>query len=439
MNIRCGKRQWLRAAVFLIILGTLICSIVSCSNKRTGFVTYELGEASQTTLTFFGNINSSSKMIPVEELITAYMEEHPDVNIVYEGIDPSLTVDYNMLLSKRLSAGDGDDIFFSYAGYLPTLVKDNYLEPLDDLESWSSYAEEEKVFLLSNHHYYGIPMERTVIGLYCNLDVLEEFDLPVPATFEQFLEECRTLKENGLTPVASSQLIPFSGYAYADGLAKIYGSEDEQAQAKLSTGEVSYGTYFQKGFENLNKLLDFGYIDRNTALSRDTTEQAEKDFASGQSAFLLGASDLNASILEENKELDYAVYPIPVSSGKDVVLSAPDHLLCVNAKSPNKEIALDFVEFCTQRSRIESYVEKQGSLSPLEGSVIEAKSLAPVTQIISEGKAIPSVNYQLTARLQNWVQQSGLEMLQGAGPDAAVQSLDAMIEKTREGETGGTK
>ncbi|MDD2979870.1 MAG: extracellular solute-binding protein [Hespellia sp.] len=432
MNIRCGNRRCLRGAVSLIAFGTMVCSIISCNSKETGFVTYESEETSQTTLTFFGNINASSKMIPVEELITAYMKEHPDVNIIYEGIDPSLEVDYTMLLSKRLSTGNGDDIFFTYAGYLPTLVEETYLEPLDALESWSAYAEEEKVFLLSNHHYYGIPMERTVIGLYCNLDVLEKFDLPVPATFDQFLGDCRTLKENGLTPVASSQLIPFSGYAYADGLAKIYDSENSQVRERLSNGEVSYGTYFQKGFENLSKLLDLGYIDRDMALSHDTTEQAEKDFASGQSAFLLGASDLNASILEENEALNYAVYPIPVSSGEGVVLSVPDHLLCVNAKSPNKEIALDFVEFCTQRSRIESYVKKQGSLSPLEGAEMEAKSLDPVTQIISEGKAIPSVNYQLTARLQNWIQQSGLEMLQGASPDEAVQSLDVMIEKTRE-------
>ncbi|MDD3404495.1 MAG: extracellular solute-binding protein [Hespellia sp.] len=432
MNTRGGYRRWIRAAVSLIVFGTLICSVISCSNKEAGFVTYESEAASQTTLTFFGNINASAKMIPVEELITAYMKEHPDVNIVYEGIDPSLAVDYNMLLSKRLSAGKGDDIFFSYAGYLPTLVKDHYLEPLDTLDSWDSYAEEEKAFLLSDQHYYGIPMERTVIGLYCNLEVLESYALTVPETFEEFLEDCRILKEKGLTPVASSQLIPFSGYAYADGLAKIYSSENGQGQAKLRNGEAAYGTYFQEGFENLSKLLDLGYIDRNTALTYDTTEQAEKDFASGQSAFLLGASDLNASILEENAELNYAVYPIPVSSGEGIVLSAPDHLLCVNAKNSNKEIALDFVEFCTQRSRIESYVKKQGSLSPLEGSEIEAKSLAPVTQIISEGKAIPSVNYQLTARLQNWIQQSGLKMLQGASPDEAIQNLDAMIEKTRE-------
>lgn len=432
MNIRRGNRRWLRAVVSLIVFAILMCSIISCNDKGAGLVTYEAEETDQTTLTFFGNINASSKMIPLEELITAYMEQHPEVNIIYEGIDPSLEVDYTMLLSKRLSTGNGDDIFFSYAGYLPTLIEGNYLEPLDALESWSAYAEEEKVFLLSNDHYYGIPMERTVIGLYCNLEVLEKFDLPIPETFDQFLEDCRILKENGLTPVASSQLIPFSGYAYADGLAKIYESENSQTQVSLRNNDESWGIYFQEGFENLSKLLDLGYIDRNMALLHDTTEQAEKNFASGQSAFLLGASDLNVSILEENEKLNYAVYPIPVSSGVGVVLSAPDHLLCVNAKSPNKDLALDFVEFCTQRSRIESYVKKQGSLSPLEGSEMEAKSLAPVAQIISEGKAIPSVNYQLTARLQNWIQQSGLEMLQGASPDEAIQSLDAMIEKTRE-------
>ncbi|MDD3415276.1 MAG: extracellular solute-binding protein [Lachnospiraceae bacterium] len=432
MNKRSVHLRCLRAAASLIVFGALICSVISCGKKETGFVTYESEETRQTTLTFFGNINAASKMIPVEELITAYMKEHPDVNIIYEGIDPSLKVDYTMLLSKRLSAGKGDDIFFSYAGYLPTLVEGDYLEQLDALESWSAYAEEEKEFLLLDDHYYGIPMERTVIGLYCNLDVLEKFDLPVPETFDQFLEDCSTLKENGLTPVASSQLIPFSGYAYADGLAKIYRSENGQTQIRPGNGNESFGIYFQEGFENLSKLLDFGYIDRNTTLSHDTTEQAEKDFASGQSAFLLGASDLNASILEENAELNYAVYPIPVSSGEGVVLSAPDHLLCVNAKSPNKEIALDFVEFCTQRSRIESYVKKQGLLSPLEGSEMEAKSLAPVAQIISEGKAIPSVDYQWIARLQNWIQQSGLKMLQGASPDEAIQDLDAMIEKIRE-------
>lgn len=421
-----------KVCVSLLTIVILACSIVACRNKEQSFAAYESEQTTQTTLTFFGNINASSKMIPVEELIASYMKLHPEVNIVYEGIDPSLSVDYNTLLSKRLSTGNGDDIFFSYAGYLPTLVANKYLEPLDTLDSWSSYADEEKRFLLSDSHYYGIPMERTVIGLYCNLDVLGDYKLTVPETYDQLLEVCQVLKEDGLTPIASSQLLPFSGYAYAEGTAAIYRSKDRQTLTALAGGDASYGSYFQKGFENLCQLLDLGYIDQDAALSHDTTSQAEKDFASGQSAFLLGASDLNASILGENKELNYAVYPIPISSGEGVVLSAPDHLLCVNHAGPNKEIALDFVEFCTQRGNIEAYVKKQGSLSPLKDSEFDEKYLGPVTEIISNGEALPSVNYQLTARMQNWVQQAGLEILQGASPQDAAKHLDSMIAEAEE-------
>ena len=428
MDMRRGPATLLRAVAVLLCLSLLTCVLVSCGKEESGFILHEEPQEPQVTLTFFGNINAASKMPALEALITEYMALHPEVNIVYEGIDPSLSVDYNTLLTKRLSTGNGDDIFFSYAGFLPTLVENGYLEPLDTLDSWSAFDEGEKEFLSSQGHYYGIPMERTVIGLYCNLDVLHAYALEPPETYEDFLQCCATLKDAGLTPIAASQLLPFSGYAYADGLARIYHSENtKQLCSELSDQTKKYSTYFQPGFAQLQKMLDLGYIDREAALSHDTTAQAEQAFADGQSAFLLGASDLNASIISDNPTLQYAVYPIPVSEGESVVLSAPDHLLCVNAAGAHKEIALDFVAFCTQRENIEHYVAQQGSVSPLAGSEISQEYLAPVAQLLAQGKALPSVNDQLTARLQNWVQQAGLTMLQGDTPAEAADTLDSLI------------
>ena len=421
-------RIWRRAAGLFSSCVLAAYTLCACAKANGGFSFREDVRSEQTTLTFFGNINAASKMPALEHLITAYMALHPEVTIVYEGVDPSLSVDYNALLSKRLSTGNGDDLFFSYAGYLPTLVSGGYLEPLDGLDSWSAYADGEQDFLRSGGHYYGIPMERTVIGLYCNLELLERYQLDVPTTYDELLVCCSVLKSAGVTPIASSQLLPFSGYAYADGLSALYRSENAPVLiSALSGGEDTYGPYFLRGFTHLEQLLEAGYIHRQDALDHDTTTHAEQLFAHGESAFLLGASDLNASIRSENKTLRYRVYPIPVSQGEGVVLSAPDHLLCVNADSPNREIALDFVAFCTQRANIEAYVARQGSLSPLTGSAVEGEELSPVAQIIAEGHALPSVDYGLTARLQNWIQQAGLSLLQGASPEETAELLDRLI------------
>lgn len=416
----------------VLFLATVLCS---CINQRKSSDINIQNEEEQVVLTFFGNINATEKIRALEELIHDYMEEHPNVTIIYEGADATFTVDYNGLLRKRLSTGNGDDIMLSYAGYLPTLAREGYLARLDSLDSWKEYREDDKSSLSVNNHYYGIPLERTVIGLYCNMELLQKYNLEVPGNYQELSEACDILSKHGVIPITASQLLPFSGYAYADGLSRLYRSEDAiQRVEQIGNGQQSPSQYFEEGFFYLSELLEKGYIDQNATLAADNTEYAEKSFANGECAFLLGASDLNVSINHYNAALNYQIYPIPVSDGEGVVLTSPDHLLCVNENSKNRDTAIDFVNYCTRREHIENYVARQESISPLKGDVTGSEHMKPVLELISSGEQLPSVDYRMGIRLQNWVQQAGISMLKGKAVPACMRELDDLVNEERSDE-----
>ena len=212
-------------------------------------------------------------------------------------------------------------------------------------------------------------------------------------------------------------------------LSRIYRADNTQEIiAEIGNGQISSGSYFEPGFENLSQLLEHEYIDRAKTLKNDTTKNAEQDFANGKAAFLLGASDLNSSIRHNNENVRFQVYPIPVSRGEGVVMTAQEHLLCVNADSQNKEIAWDFVEFCTQRENIEAYVNAQGSVSPLTDSEQDNIWLEPVMEIIQNSESVPSVECSLQTRLQSWIQMAGREMLKGASADEADAYFEELVK-----------
>ncbi len=419
----------------ILLIGALVSLLLYGCSEGGEFAEYDMNdEDDKITISVFGNINATEKIRPLETLIKEYMDKNPNVNIVYEGIDPSANVDYNELLMKRLSTGNGDDVFMSYAGFLPTLAQSGYLLNLDDIDTLENYSLLEKNSLKFKNHYYGLPMEITVIGMYCNLDLLNEYNIEVPKNFDELLEACETLKNKGITPIAASQLIPFSGYAYADGLAAIYRSSSATGIINdISKGNIESGKYFLNGFTNLNNLLSKGYIDGDAAYANDTTANAEQLFADGKAAFLLGASDLNASIEHINSGLNYKVYPIPIEEGDGVVMTAPDHLMCINRAGSNIEIAKDFVKFCTKKENILKYVETQGSLSPLSGKLNKIEYLSPVIDIIEEGDNITSVDYNMNIRMQNWIQKAGIKLLEGDDEKSVCEYFDSLVREEIEG------
>ena len=62
----------------------------------------------EAQITFFGNKYEPENVVVIEEILTSFMEENPDIYISYESLKGN---DYYDALMKRMETGNGDDIF----------------------------------------------------------------------------------------------------------------------------------------------------------------------------------------------------------------------------------------------------------------------------------------------------------------------------------------
>lgn len=58
-----------------------------------------------------------------------------------------------------------------------------------------------------------LPMCAEVDGYIANLDLFDEYDIPVPENYEKFAEACRRFEENGITPFLEGKVAIMRGTA----------------------------------------------------------------------------------------------------------------------------------------------------------------------------------------------------------------------------------
>lgn len=108
---------------------------------------------------------------------------------------------------------------------------------------------------------YTLPLEYHVEMTWYNKEIFDKYGLSVPKTMDEWLDVCKTLKENGVTPISVDgvdrwpvqrylAMMPFreSGNDYIinlrDGKEKMAGDEGKEA----ATFMKNIGQYFNDGF-----------------------------------------------------------------------------------------------------------------------------------------------------------------------------------------------
>ena len=130
---------------------------------------------------------------------------------------------------------------------------------------------------------YAIPTQQSTAIMYYNKAIFDKYGLEVPTTYDEYVQVCDTLKENGVTPVALASTADDAWLVsqYIQQLSDGIKGEDLFNSIKDGTGKwndegmVEAGKLFQ---EEVNK----GYFeDGFTGVSR---EEAQLQFANGQTA-----------------------------------------------------------------------------------------------------------------------------------------------------------
>lgn len=197
-------KKWGR---LLAVTGIVAAAVlVGCSEKglqnETASMTEQSsvsnGEAGGTiTFTFAEHVANIEEQAPqVYAVVQAYMKLHPNVTIELTGASAD---DLTRNLQMAAQSNTLPDLFWvrqpvavemAQAGYLADLTEDI----LSDQDLVDSFLPHVLDSLTIDGKLYGIPCELQCNGFWINKAILDQYDLEIPVTYEEFLACCQTLK-----------------------------------------------------------------------------------------------------------------------------------------------------------------------------------------------------------------------------------------------------
>lgn len=333
------RRPWKHLAV---TLGAGALALTACAPSSDTGASGDGGEG--TTLTVWSwRVEDQAAY---DKIFDAYEAKNEGVTVEFK---PFKATEYNKILATGLAGSDGPDVpqVRSY-GQLQGTVASGALVPLDgevDLSSWDDNVvasakgkEDGKV--------YSVPLARQATVLFYNKKLLSDNGIQAPTTWDEFIAANDTLLAAGVTPLAvgakDDWTLPivhevlggarFGGAAFQE--AVLSGEKDFTDPDWVASVEV---------LKSLEK-----YMPKN--VTGVAVTDAMTLFTSGKAAMYPGGSYDLATLQKGNPDLEIGILQVPPPTGAPSGAEATtagwaDGNFAVNAKSPDKEAALELVKW----------------------------------------------------------------------------------------------
>ncbi|MFC4386419.1 ABC transporter substrate-binding protein [Gracilibacillus marinus] len=334
--------------VTVMIAGVLIgCS----SNDENG----NDNNGDSVTLSLYSTVTNEADKTAMEDMIAKFEEANPDIKI-----DANFPAgEYESQLRVKMAANDMPDLFDThgwaqnrYGEYTMDLKDMDWVENLDPAL--------EQIFKDESGKVYAYPINQAKDGLTYNKNVLDEYGITPPETFDEFMEALETIKaeSNGeVTPLwfGGSDYGAFGQFfdQFATPLL-ITHPEHDYSEALLD------GTFDWEAYTFLpEKLLEMQEKDliNEDALTAQG-HQSDSLLAQGKIAFLMGTTPVNA-VKELNPDAELGVMPVPAihEGGKQSWIGGERHTFAIWKDTKHPEETKKFIEFLAQPENVQALAE----------------------------------------------------------------------------------
>ena len=333
-------------------------------------------------------------------LIAAYEKEHPGVHIT---VDQETDDDAVKNKEKVLIASHSlPDIFFSYAGnwgqnfaggaaadLTPVIGPDTDWGKTFGVSSLKAFAYGGK--------YYGIPLYNDAKFMGYNKAIFAKLGLAVPASLDQLLQDCSTIKQAGYTPIAFGNKDGWPGLHYLTQLIaydvpqKTVAADSQPAAASWSDpGYIEAMTQFQQIVRQCTATgTGSDGVTYTTAQTQQATGQAAMYY---QELVEFGTVDAAGTQLEKD---GFGIFPLPApadAKGDPATLAGAPEGYMINAGSKQAALAVDFMKFVTDVTNAKTLSSQPYSQpSTVKGAVTAETSSAAVvagTEAIDKASAL---------------------------------------------------
>ncbi len=388
-----------------IAAGVVSMFLVSgCGGKGNEVVNYETPIHVSHSLQFLGNKVEAENVEVIEDIITGFMTEHPDVRVSYESIKGT---EYYKALRKRELSGNLDDIFvinndtgLDFTAHGSLLDISELVEKVPFTENMLSQME------FKDGNIYWAPLIVSAFGLYCNRDLLEQYRQQVPKNLEEWEAVCDSFLSKGITPIIANNDISLKTLA-------------------INSGEDEVSSYLEDGFSLVKAFCEKGYIDAKQALATEKTSDDLEEFIKAESPFML--TGVWAAGRMKKMEPDFEFQVVPYLENGSVLVENPDVCLGVLALGGEKKLAKEFVSYFLKEENLNRFADNQSSFSPLEGK--QEPALIEIQPIVKQYKnQISVIGSDSHLRFPLWDITN--KLLSGTNVSVLMKRLDERVSKS---------
>jgi len=288
----------------IILFTFIILFITGCTQPNK--------QSDKVTLEYWGVYEPLANM---QEIINEYQTANPNVTINYtrKGLK-----EYKQQIIARTGKENGPDIFRFHNSWVPELRPYLSITP----QTTQSALDFKTIFypvvstdLQANRGYYGVPLMYDGLGLYYNKQLFRERGLiSPPETWKDVIESAKQLR------APASGKLEISGIAMGsteniENWSDIFGLLMYQQNASLSSPqstkeETETAINFYKQFITEHRVWD------------ESTINSVEAFAQGKLAMMFGTSWTAFDIQAKNRDLEFAVAPVPQIPGTKIGIAS---------------------------------------------------------------------------------------------------------------------
>lgn len=324
-------------------------------------------------------LTETAKLQALDDMVAGFEAEYPGVKVNLE----STSMDnYQDVIKLKISTGDAPDIIFGSCKVYSDLVQADCIENLAGQEFVERIAEGSLPNVVIDEGVYGVPLDQMANVVFYNKDYFEQYDIQVPRTYDEFIQACKTLEENGITPLAAGyqDTIALGANIYT----LFYGAkylECETYASELMNGASAHDyPSMHAALEQWREVMQYQNKDQKTI----DTDRAEQLFANGETGMIIIGTWGLGAIMNYNPDGNYGgfMYPSENNAADNAIPVATDDTWMVVKDSPNKAAALAFCEYMTRADVNEAWCATTSQLSALEG--VSVDTLPPAAQDIAK-------------------------------------------------------
>lgn len=381
------KKNWLKGTakiVAVLTVSALLMTSVACGDAKTpadtSTVAAQSSAAVEATPAPAGPVNikmitwvQESNQKAIDALNASFTEKYPNVTFTVDTVGAN---DYPTLQNARIAAGDVDIL---------TTNGPFDLYPADftkgaDKPGWATFVEGGAYLDITNEPFiknwapamikdavtyqgkvYGLDMGAVGYnGLFYNKKLFDENGLKEPGTWDEFMAICKTFKDKNIAPITLGMK---DGWPLdAIGVSGIVGANEADllGYAKgLWTGTRKFTD--EQSMKTWNRMAQFvSYLEKN--VQAVGYGDAPGRLVAGKAAMLYDGTWNAGTFAGLDPNFEFGYFPVPgdTDNKPNQLQGKYDMQFNIAAKSPNKEWALKWFEFLSQKENYTPFVSALG-------------------------------------------------------------------------------